>query len=315
MQSVLTEDLLMEIQEVWLGNSAKSEVPNDFSFESLITNAIPFTPNVSDGEVSVITNADQLTSLLGRISSASDGAQQNLFFDADDDDNLIEIRPQDAAQLGGLRAKGGNDKVFGSQLNDIVNGDAGNDQIVGASGHDLLRGGEGNDLIDGGEGDDLLKGDEGDDSLVGGAGNDVLRGGAGRDVLIGKAGEDILIGGGDGDFLKGSEGADQFILRADMFANSAALADRICDFNYAEGDRIKIVSSPGMGAISLAGLDVNGDLIEDTAILYSGTDAATNDLHVRVVGVIMSKAPSTIAMDPDSILMVGPQDTTLSLIG
>jgi hypothetical protein len=313
MQSVLTPDLMMEIQEVWLGNSAPSEVPNGLSFESL-TNAIAFTPNVSDD--SVFTNADQLTSLLGRIKAASDGAQQNLFFDADDDDNLIEIRPQDAAQLGGLRAKGGNDKVFGSQLNDIVNGDAGNDQIVGAAGHDLLRGGEGNDLIEGGEGDDLLKGDDGDDCLVGGAGNDVLRGGAGRDVLIGKAGDDILIGGGDGDFLKGSEGADQFILRADMFANSAALADRIWDFNYAEGDRIKIVSFPDMAAISLAGLDVNQDGSEDTAILCSGTDAALNDLpYVRVVGVIMSKAPSQIAIHPDSISIVGSQDTSLSLIG
>jgi Ca2+-binding RTX toxin-like protein len=311
MQSVLTEDLMMEIQEVWLGNSAKSEVPNDFSFESLITNAIAFTPNVSDD--SVFTNENQRQSLLDRISSASDGAQRNLFFDADDDDNLIEIRPQDAAQLGGLRAKGGNDKVFGSQLNDIVNGDAGNDQIVGASGHDLLRGGEDNDLIHGGEGDDLLKGDEGDDSLVGGAGNDVLRGGAGRDVLIGKADDDILIGGGDCDLLKGSEGADQFILRANMFANSADLADRILDFNYAEGDRIKIVSFPAMGAISLAPVDVNQDGKLDTAILCSsGVQAVSSG---GVVGVIMSKAPSQIAMDPNSISIVGSQDTTLSLIG
>jgi Ca2+-binding RTX toxin-like protein len=309
MQSVLTEDLMMEIQEVWLGNSAKSEVPNDFSFESLITNAIAFTPKVSND--SVFTNENQRQSLLDRISSASDGAQQNLFFDADDDDNLIEIRPQDAAQLGGLRAKGGNDKVFGSQLNDIVNGDAGNDQIVGASGHDLLRGGEGNDLIDGGEGDDLLKGDEGDDSLVGGAGNDVLRGGAGRDVLIGKADDDMLIGGGDGDLLKGSEGADQFILRGDMFTNRADLADRILDFNPGEFDRIKIVSFPGMGAISLAPVDVNQDGKRDTAILCSsGVQAVSSG---RVVGVIMSTAPLDIAAS--SISIVGPQDTTLSLIG
>jgi RTX toxins and related Ca2+-binding proteins len=303
MQSVLTPDLMMEIQEVWLGNSAPSEVPNGFSFESL-TNAIAFTHNVSDfGETSVITDADQLTSLSKRISDASSGAQQNLFCDADDDDNLIEIRPQDAAQLGGLRAKGGNDKVFGSQLNDIVNGDAGNDQIVGASGHDLLRGGQGNDLIEGGEGDDLLKGDDGDDCLVGGAGNDVLRGGAGRDVLIGKAGDDILIGGGDGDFLKGSEGADQFILRADMFTNRADLADRLLDFNPGQSDKIKIVSFPGMGAISFAPVDVNTDNMMDTAILSSR----------GVVGVIMSTDP--LSVDRASISIVGSQDTTLSLIG
>jgi Ca2+-binding RTX toxin-like protein len=314
-QSELAADL-MEIEEVWLGNSAQSEVTNDFSFESL-TNAIAFTHNVNDfGEASVFTDTNQLTSLLGRINGASLGAQQNLCVEADDDDNLIEIRPEDAAQLGGLRAKGGNDKVLGSQLNDIVNGDAGNDQILGVGGDDLLRGGEGNDLIDGGEGDDLVKGDEGDDCLFGGAGKDVLLGGAGRDVLIGKAGDDMLIGGGDGDLLRGSEGADHFILRGDMFTNRADLADRILDFNFnpGEGDKIKIVSFPGMGAISFAPVDVNLDNIPDTAILCSGTAVSSNDVSSgRVVGVIMSRAPST--MDLSSILMVAPQDTTLSLIG
>lgn len=141
-----------------------------------------------------------------------------------------------------------------------------------------------------------------------------MRGGSGRDELSGNAGNDFLIATGGGDLLMGGLGADQFILRADMYTTDAAFAARICDFNFTEGDRIKIVSSPGMDAISLAGLDVNQDGFEDTAILCSGTDALSNDLpYVRVVGVIMSKAPST--MDPNSILMVGPQDTTLSLIG
>jgi hypothetical protein len=298
---------LMEIGDVLQGYSAQSVVTADFSFESLQN--IPFTRQVQVNdldEANVITDENQLTSLLDRISGASLGATQNLFVDADDDDNLIEITPEDAAQ-GGLRAWGGNDRILGTQDNDIVNGNAGNDKIVGAGGGDLLLGGEGNDLIGGGEGDDLIKGDEGDDYLVGAAGNDVLRGGAGSDVLIGSAGNDILIGGGDADLLRGSEGADQFILCGDTFTNRADLADRILDFNPAdEGDMLKIAYLKGtkdMDEIRFAAVDVNTDGMKDTAILSS---------H-GIVGVIMSTDPLNI--DFSSILMVGPQDTTLSLIG
>jgi Ca2+-binding RTX toxin-like protein len=156
------------------------------------------------------------------ISRASLGATESRFFEADDADNLIEITPEDAPQLGGLRAWGGNDKIIGTQGNDLANGNAGNDKIVGAGGDDLLQGPEGNDLIGGGEGHDLIMGNDGDDCLVGGAGNDVIRGGLGVDVLIGNAGDDILIGDGGADFLMGSEGADQFILRGDTFTNGAA---------------------------------------------------------------------------------------------
>jgi len=299
-QSKLAPDLI-EIEDVLLRNSAQPVVTDDFSFESLQNS--PFTRQVRVQdlvEANVFTDANQLQSLLDRMSGASLGAQDKLFVDADHGDDLIEITSEDAAQFGGLRAWGGNDQILGTDSNDIVNGNAGNDKIVGASGHDLLWGGEGNDLIAGGEGDDLVKGDDGEDYLVGGAGNDVIRGGADRDVLMGKAGDDMLICEGDGDLLMGSTGADHFILCGDTFTNRADLADRILDFNRDEGDMLKMVSFPGMDAISFAAVDVNKDRIIDTAMLSSR----------GVVGVIMSTDPSTMQLS--SIFMVGSQDTALS---
>jgi len=297
-----------QIPQELLGNSPQSEVTNHFTIDSLTNIPFTYSSNYFD-QANVFTDANQLASLLGRISDASLGTQGNLFCDADDDDNLIQIKAVDAAQSGGIRAKGGNDRILGTDGNDIVNGNEGNDQIVGAGGDDLLQGGVGNDWIAGGEGDDLLQGYDGDDNLFGGAGNDVIRGGAGSDELIGNEGNDILIGEGDGDFLMGSTGADQFILRGDTLATDAAFADRILDFNHSEGDLIKIAyfnGTQGMNAISLAAEDVNRDGIQDTAILCSG----------GVMGVMLSIDPTQINLNlTSSILMVGPQDTALSSIG
>ncbi len=206
-----------------LGNSAKSGFTDSFSFESIKN--IPITLNVNDlGEANVISDDNKLKSLSDIIIRASLGAKESRFVDADDADNLIEITPQDAPQLGGLRAWGGNDQIIGTQGNDTANGNAGNDTVVGARGDDMLKGAQGNDLLDGGEGDDIIMGNQGDDYLLSGAGNDVIRGGAGIDVLIGNAGNDILIGDSGADFLIGSEGADQFILRGDTFTSGAEAA-------------------------------------------------------------------------------------------
>jgi len=291
-----------QISSELLVNSPQSEVTNHFTVDSLTNIPFTYSSNYFD-EANVFTDANQLASLLGRISGASLGTQGNLFCDADDDDNLIQIKAVDAAQLGGIRAKGGNDRILGTDGNDIVNGNEGNDQIVGAGGDDLLQGGVGNDWIAGGEGDDLLQGYDGDDNLFGGAGNDVIRGGAGSDALIGNEGNDILIGEGDGDFLMGSTGADQFILRGDTLATDAAFADRILDFNPGE-DTIKIVSFPGMNAISFAAVDVNLDGTLDTAILCAD----------GVMGVMLGIDPTQINLQ-SSIFRVGPQDTALSSIG
>jgi serralysin len=84
-----------------------------------------------------------------------------------DASETISYKAYDHAVL--VAARGGNDRITGSQFNDFLDGGAGNDQ---------------------------LRGGAGDDEIVGGAGSDRVRGGAGNDVLNGGAGRDKLAGGG-----------------------------------------------------------------------------------------------------------------------
>src|SRR5919202_4374527 len=318
-QSALPANLFQINPDVLLDNSTKStqssEVSEHFLFDSLNSN--PITHNVStftpDSVISD-SNTAQFPSLFPLISSATTGANQNLFCDADDEDNLIEISSADATQSGGIRAWGGNDQILGSDNDDVAYGNAGNDKMFGAAGNDLLLGGEGDDSLYGGDGDDLLVGGKGDDYLAGGLGNNVLLGGEGIDVLIGNVGKDILLGHGDGDFLMGAAGPDEFILtgnslRGDTLMNDSAYAYRILDFtpsnNPTDGDIIKIVDYlgiPGREQISFAPVDVNLDGQTDTAIISSD----------RVVGVVMGINPEQLSSFKSSIFMVGPQDTTLS---
>lgn len=73
---------------------------------------------------------------------------------------------------------------------------------------------------------DNVVGNDRDNRLIGGDGNDNLLGGGGADILVGGAGSDNLTGG---------TGADLF-----EFTFFDLFADRITDFNRAEGDRLSI---------------------------------------------------------------------------
>jgi Ca2+-binding RTX toxin-like protein len=76
-------------------------------------------------------------------------------------------------------------RIRGTNGNDRLKGTDGNDVITGLGGSDRLEGDKGNDRLFGGGGDDRLKGDNGDDVLSGGAGADrfVFETGDGRDVV------------------------------------------------------------------------------------------------------------------------------------
>jgi Ca2+-binding RTX toxin-like protein len=316
LNDTLTDEDSFQIPEALLRNSPRSSanitaVPVESLTSTLITDL---------GKTKVFTNESQRQSFFEMITAASLGAEQNSFFEADDAKNFIEIEAVDAAQLGGLRAWGGDDLILGTDTDivnghdgkDIVNGKAGNDKIAGAGGNDLLQGGQGNDLIAGGEGDDLLLGNKGKDELFGGAGKDLIGGGKGADILIGNAGDDILIGRNDGDFLMGDAGEDKFILRADAdtWTNNAALADRIADFTLGV-DSIKIAYFDGtltMPEISFVSVDVNLDGTQDTAILCS------DRVSKGVVGVMLG-IDATQPNLQSSISMVDPKDTALSSIG
>lgn len=132
-----------------------------------------------------------------------------------------------------IQGGAGFDNTHGNQGNDTVLGGAGDDWVVGGQDNDLLYGEAGADIVVGNLGTDTLYGGDGDDRMHGGQGNDTLQGGAGNDLLLGDRGDDTITGG---------TGADQFWTHAD------AGADRVLDFNGAEGDRIKVE----YGAVTIA---------------------------------------------------------------
>jgi uncharacterized delta-60 repeat protein len=94
------------------------------------------------------------------------------------------------------------EKIYGSDIGDV---------ITGTDAAETIDGREGDDTIRGNGGDDNLIGGDGNDDLRGGAGNDTLTGGAGKDQLRGESGNDTLFADGDGeiDFLDGGSGTDR----------------------------------------------------------------------------------------------------------
>jgi len=103
------------------------------------------------------------------------------------------------------------EKIYGSDVGDVITGTDAAETIDGRGGDDAIRGNGG---------DDVLIGGDGNDDLRGGAGNDTITGGAGKDQLRGEAGDDTLFADGDGevDFLDGGSGTDTARKDSDDFA-------------------------------------------------------------------------------------------------
>jgi Ca2+-binding RTX toxin-like protein len=116
---------------------------------------------------------------------------------------------------GTIFAKGSNEKVVGTSLNDTIDAAAagkGNNTLLGAAGDDSMLAGT-NDKVYGGEGNDILKANigKGGNLLEGGAGNDTLTAGM-NDQLMGGAGQDYLYAGEGKNTLTGGTNADLFWL-------------------------------------------------------------------------------------------------------
>lgn len=287
-----------------LVNSVKTNVTNFINSNEITTRFSP--TNVTNFlNENLINNPNVLNTFSDVVNRAAIGSQIGRFVDADAADNLIELTLEDVNWEGGLRALDGSDRILGTNGPDVANGNMGNDTLIGGDGNDFLRGGKNEDLLDGGVGDDILNGNLGDDTCRGGLGDDLIRGGQGNDLLYGDAGRDILIGDVGSDFLFGGADADDFVLRSDLAGTNAATADRILDFNAAEGDRVKLVNAIDINQIQLGALDVNQDGIGDTAII---------DSNNRVLGVVMNVDVSAFSI-AESILVVGAQDSTINAIG
>jgi Ca2+-binding RTX toxin-like protein len=86
-------------------------------------------------------------------------------------------------------------------------------------------------------------GNAGNNILTGNSANNSLNGLDGNDDLNGDAGNDSLTGGLGADILTGGAGGDKFIY-ANFNDSLLASADRIRDFNPAQGDRIGLSNLP-----------------------------------------------------------------------
>jgi Ca2+-binding RTX toxin-like protein len=132
-----------------------------------------------------------------------------------------------------IRAKDGNDTIFGLDGNDSIHGGKGGDYIHGGEGRDgayyessigpvnvNLRQGtadwgeaEGDMLISienlgGSAYGDILAGNDDPNTILGRQGNDHIHGWGGDDILFGEWEDDVLEGGSGGDHLDGGLGID-----------------------------------------------------------------------------------------------------------
>ncbi|MEX1208078.1 MAG: calcium-binding protein [Acidimicrobiia bacterium] len=100
---------------------------------------------------------------------------------------------------------GGDDVVFGTDLDDTACLGGGADRFEGDGGSDLASGGSGADVLIGGDGPDELRGGKGNDRIIGGPGDDDLRGGRENDHIDGGTGDDLIKGGRGDDRLNGGD--------------------------------------------------------------------------------------------------------------
>ena len=122
----------------------------------------------------------------------------------------------------------GDDRISGTDLNDIIIGLLGSDTINGEAGDDRIQGNEDSDKLYGDSGDDILQGGIGSDQIFGRDGDDILVGGVDDDYLVGDEGDDKLYGSEGDDILIGTAGADYF--------DCGDGTDVIIDFNITEND-------------------------------------------------------------------------------
>lgn len=107
-----------------------------------------------------------------------------------------------------ISGTGTDDRLVGSENNNIIRGRDGNDSIYGGGGDDTLYGGPGSDVIRGGVGNDRIDGGGGADRLIGGDGNDTISAGLGDDYIDGGGGNDLIVSGDGNDTILSIGGGD-----------------------------------------------------------------------------------------------------------
>ncbi len=199
----------------------------------------------------------------GGADSLLGGLGADTVFSGDGADTILE-----ASGANYLRGDAGDDSVSGGTGFDDINGNMGNDTLRGNDGEDWVVGGRDNDLIFGDAAFDIVYGNMGNDTVDGGAGNDWVRGGQGDDSVQGGAGDDWVWGDRGNDTISGGAGADLF------YSFAGAGIDRIADFSFAEGDRLKLEGAPSR-SVSQVGADVVVDMGNGDQVILVGVTLAS----------------------------------------
>jgi Ca2+-binding RTX toxin-like protein len=171
----------------------------------------------------------------------------------------------------------------------VINGLGGNDGIYGGDLNDKLNGGEGSDIIYGYNGNDTITGDVGDDNLQGMEGNDIITAGDGNDSLIGSNGNDELTGGLGNDSMQGNNGIDTYLI---------AKADGV-DYinNYDTDGNLDTVKFTNLAS---TGITAVFDSANDLVLQYAGGSQLTienyftSDINYRVDKIIFTDATWTV---------------------
>ena len=122
-----------------------------------------------------------------------------------------------------------------------------------------------------------------------GSGNLVATGNAEANRIIGNAGNNVITGALGQDTLTGNAGVDTFVFqRIDDTGNTQASADRITDFQSAQGDKI-----------DLSGIDADISTLADDAFVFIGSSAFTSAAQVRS---FVSSGVTYISLNTDANL-------------
>lgn len=122
------------------------------------------------------------------------------------DDNNNKLKGTNGNDL--ILGNGGDDKIYGKKGNDCLIGGNGNDKIWGGDGNDTMISGSGNDQVHGQQGDDTMFGGSGDDKIYGSKGNDTIDAGTGNDRVHANQDNDTVLGGDGNDWLGAGIGND-----------------------------------------------------------------------------------------------------------
>ncbi len=91
----------------------------------------------------------------------------------------------------------GDDRIIGTDSDEMVFGDSGNDQLLTGDSDDVVFGGSGDDYVNGGNGNDMIDGESGNDFIDGGAGDDTyfFNPGYGNDSIMDSEGANTIMFG------------------------------------------------------------------------------------------------------------------------